>query len=75
MTNTGGSAFPQGNDRVVAAVSIKQSQGMTLRDYFAAKAMQGFAARDVFDNGLATPYQRARLAYIEADAMLKAREQ
>lgn len=47
--------------------------GMTLRDYFAAKAMQGFAARDVFDPGLATPEQRAKLAYIDADAMLKAR--
>jgi hypothetical protein len=33
--NTGGPAFPQGNDRVVAAVSIKQSQGMTLRQYAA----------------------------------------
>ena len=50
------------------------AKDMTLRDCFAAKAMQGFAARDVFDNGLATPYQRAKLAYIEADAMLKARE-
>lgn len=49
--------------------------GMTLRDYFAAKAMQGFAAKDVFDPGLATPEQRAKLAYIEADAMLKARGQ
>lgn len=51
------------------------ANSITLRDYFAAKAMQGFAARDVFDNGLATPYQRANLAYIEADAMLKARGQ
>ena len=48
--------------------------GMTLRDYFAAKAMQGFAARDSHDAGLATPQQRAKLAYIDADAMLKARE-
>ena len=48
---------------------------MSLRDYFAAKAMQGFAARDVFDPGLATPEQRAKLAYIDADAMLKARGQ
>ena len=48
--------------------------GMTLRDYFAAKVMQGFAARDSHDAGLATPQQRAKLAYIDADAMLKARE-
>ena len=50
------------------------NMGMTLRDYFAAKAMQGFAARDSHDAGLATPQQRAKLAYIDADAMLKARE-
>ena len=50
------------------------SRGMTLRDYFAAKVMQGFAARDLHDAGLATPQQRAELAYIDADAMLKARE-
>ena len=50
------------------------SRGMTLRDYFAAKVMQGFAARDSHDAGLATPQQRAKLAYIDADAMLKARE-
>ncbi len=33
-------AFPQSNDRVVASLSIADSQGMTLRDYFAAKAME-----------------------------------
>ena len=64
-TETGGPAFPYGTAYT----------GMTLRDYFAAKALQGFAARDVFDSGLATPEQRAKLAYIDADAMLKAREQ
>jgi hypothetical protein len=47
---------------------------MTLRDYFAAKAMQGMSARDVFDAGQASPQQRATLAYLEADAMIKARE-
>ena len=65
--NTGGPAFPH-------VQTSCTHMGMTLRDYFAAKAMQGFAARDVFDNGLATPYQRANVAYIEADAMLKARD-
>ena len=45
---------------------FRYSEGMTLRDYF--------AARDSHDAGLATPQQRAKLAYIDADAMLKARE-
>jgi len=45
-------------------------QGMTLRDYFAAKAMQGMMV-DVYE-----PYcdYIAKTAYEMADAMLKARE-
>ena len=62
--NTGGPAFP---------TETFQVEGMTLRDYFAAKAMQGMNARDSFDPGQASAAQRAKLAYIEADAMLKAR--
>lgn len=49
-------------------------QGITDRDYFAAKAMQGMCSRDALDPGQATPQQRARLAYIEADAMMAARD-
>ena len=50
-------------------------QGMTLRDYFAAKAMQGMLAgllaygHDIMWNEI------AKDAYREADAMLKAREE
>ena len=44
-------------------------QGMTLRDYFAAKAMQGLLASEVN-----APIQDfAKMAYEMADAMLKAR--
>jgi predicted RNA polymerase sigma factor len=42
---------------------------MTLRDYFAAKAMQG-----ILYEGL-EPVETAKHAYEMADAMLKAREQ
>ena len=42
--------------------------GMTLRDYFAAKAMQG-----ILFEGL-DPEDTAKHAYKMADAMLKARE-
>jgi hypothetical protein len=46
--------------------------GMTLRDYFAAKAMQGLFAAG---GGLVkTADQWAAQAYTMADAMLKARE-
>jgi hypothetical protein len=44
-------------------------QGMTLRDYFAAKAMNAFLSRDG-----GTYEQDADCAYKMADAMLKARE-
>jgi hypothetical protein len=43
--------------------------GMTLRDYFAAKAMQGLVA-----NNNTNPFEISKAAYVVADAMLKARE-
>jgi hypothetical protein len=47
------------------------NQGMTLRDYFAAKAMQAMETR----NASGTDHSRAIRAYEMADAMMKAREQ
>ena len=47
------------------------STGMSLRDYFAAKAMQGFISDP--DLNIRTD-QVADLSYAIADAMLKARE-
>lgn len=44
-----------------------EHNGMTLRDYFAAKAMQALVEKSYFDT-------TARLAYEIADAMLRARE-
>ncbi len=46
------------------------SAGMTLRDYFAAKAMQAMVPL----NGV-TPQAAASVAYTFADAMIKARGQ
>jgi hypothetical protein len=48
--------------------------GLTVRDYFAAKVLQGMHARDSFDPGQATPEQRTKQAYIDADAMMEARK-
>jgi hypothetical protein len=52
-----------------------QNDGMTLRDYFAAKAMQGLIAspRGTPDGSDATDVYYAKCAYLVADAMLKAR--
>ena len=49
------------------------AKDMTLRDHYAGLVLQGFAARDTHDAGLVTPEQRAKLAYIDADALLKER--
>lgn len=50
-----------------------QFTGMTLRDYFAAKAMQANLSRIDVDAGY-TMFAEAKYAYEWADAMLKARE-
>jgi len=47
--------------------------GMTLRDYFAAKAMQPINSQAI-DYAKAEESDMARKAYMIADAMLKARE-
>jgi hypothetical protein len=62
--NTGGPAFP-GPDQQEQRENIHE--GMTLRDYFAAKAMMMFA------NEL-DPNLCADMAYQYADAMLRARD-
>lgn len=52
---------------------LSHLNGMTLRDYFAAKAMQGFMANK--SNPMRfQPEDDANWAYSIADAMLKARE-
>ncbi len=48
-------------------------QGMTLRDYFAAKAIQPINSQAI-DYAKAEASDMARKAYMIADAMLKARE-
>ena len=72
-TNTGGPAFPGveykapigGGSHMMTIVG-----GMTLRDYFAAKALSGLVVNgDNFDLQKLTAY-----SYEIADAMLRARE-
>ena len=72
-TNTGGPAFP--TTKPLDSWG-DPNQGMDLRDYFAAQAMQGFIAspRGTPDGSTATDSYYARVSYLMADAMLKARE-
>lgn len=68
-TNTGGPAFPaQWFDEPTDDIAF--AQGMTLRDYFAAKAMQGMMT----DPNILGCDKIAEWAYQQADAMLKERE-
>lgn len=72
--NTGGQAFPSGLKETDTDNVESIHVGMTLRDYFAAKAMQAL----IIANGPAPtggwPTYAERTAYTVADAMLKARE-
>lgn len=49
--------------------------GMNLRDYFAAKVMQGFCSNHAHDILPSKVELEARIAYQIADAMLKVREE
>ena len=69
--NTGGPAFPTREDGYLET-------GMTLRDYFAAKAMQGIMVM-IAGGKHKVPAETAmaevsKQAYQQADAMLSARE-
>ena len=69
-TNTGGPAFPVFPETEVGHAAA--FRGMTMRDYFAAKAMQGII---LHPQGLAGLWdEAAQESYKVADAMLKARE-
>lgn len=66
--NDGGPAFPVTTDNY----NSLGSRGLSIRDYFAAKAMSGLLER-VKGNILVEPERIAFDAYVVADAMLKAR--
>ena len=75
--NDGGSAFPQvdseWDDYDKKYGRVYSSGGMSLRDYFAAKAMQGFLASREYGGAAGNADTCAEWAYAHADAMLKAR--
>jgi hypothetical protein len=71
-TNTGGPAFPTEAYDLERQTLVRE-EGMTLRDYFAAKAMQGLSQN--IDWNVQTTGGVAGVAYALADAMLRAREQ
>jgi hypothetical protein len=72
---TGGPAFPV-TEWHLNGSTHSDWRGMTLRDYFAAKAMQALTLRLASKEGLIVFDDAvAESAYLMADAMLKARRQ
>ena len=69
-TDTGGPAFPIDTNM---EVSGQMYFGMTLRDYFAAKAMAGLLSR-IGNDKMNVHDVLAQRTYAIADAMLEARE-
>ena len=73
IIDDGGPAYPQGHpEMTIAGQSVKETQGMTLRDYFAGQAL---ANDNVEDHQSAAWAERvAAQAYAIADAMIAARK-
>lgn len=67
---TGGPAFPLSED-LLRHPDPRHVMGMTLRDYFAAKAMQGWSANPIPQDS--SIQDVAEWSYRQADAMLRER--
>jgi hypothetical protein len=73
--NLGGPAFPHTVEYKGADCGgVVPHGGMTLRDYFASKAMQGILTATLTPNTVWSQDEAAETAYNVADAMLKARQ-
>jgi hypothetical protein len=78
----GGSAFPQVESQQVGSqgeyhTEVYSVGGMSLRDYFAAKAMQSIVAGAIAQGGATEADdapELARVAWLMADAMLATRK-
>ena len=68
--NDGGPAFPH-QDWDSCIKSQRLENGMSLRDYFAAAALQAFTLPDI---GSLDPMEFARASYDIADAMIEVRK-
>ena len=73
MKNKNINAFP-GKEESAFGQDTGHYYGMTLRDYFAAKAMQSVMIGDGY-RVYSTPEDLAQLSYLMADAMLKQRQE
>jgi hypothetical protein len=67
-------AFPTSNWQKITPMASGYNEGMTLRDYFAARALQNFRDQIGSQSDQEWFDKVAEGAYRMADAMLKARE-
>jgi hypothetical protein len=76
FTNDSDQNLTAPNGQVVAPGHSVELPGMALRDYFAAKYLQGFLASPDFEKeyGKLSRKDVAELAYKMSDAMMEARE-
>jgi len=68
--NNGGPAFPISNPELCSHNNV---EGMSLRDYFAAKAMQGFISAKNYEDF--SFMEISKDCYLIADAMIEARNE
>lgn len=69
--NDGGPAFPLVKQKIgYHADVVKDSEGLSIRDYFAGQALAGLMTL----RSSSSPEGYAQSAYMAADAMLKERE-
>ena len=76
--DNGGPAYPwtyMDRDSMGQEVTREQGVGMSLRDYFAAAALQGILAQPLESDAAFSPELCAGSAYEYADAMLAARKE
>ena len=66
-------AFP--TEHPIAGMMDLKADGMDLRDYFAAKAMQAIITNPKTEKLHSDAHSIAQDAYVVADAMIKARDQ
>lgn len=73
--NNGGPAFPQFKWDLVESLVYMPEGSVTIRDYFAAKAMQGvLASGNCHIQAQENAGMIAQIAYLYADAMLEERK-
>ena len=84
MKKDGDPAFPSSNDVIVGDIGTSGHPGLSMRDYFAAKAMQAQIIADAISGAVVrakggeyydlSTSDIARLSFDQAEAMLAERE-